>query len=254
MKRISWHYREVAEHYDRLAQYGAYGTLAPHNRGGGKSEYVAAVFDAAMLPLIRAVKPGSLLDFGCGTGIFSCQAARLSERVVGVDVSPGILEIARQVCGGVTNIELLLTDGERLPFDDASFDWIVARETLCYVPDAQLDKVLAEFARMLGAGGRLLVIDQVSESEYWQRYTGTPHQTKRAPAAIRRRAEQAGFLTHLQYVVRTPRFPGVYLAWSGMLPRPLVRALARFEVAWHIHTRRPSRRWWDDLFLFVKPV
>jgi SAM-dependent methyltransferase len=253
MSFSSRHYRDVAELYDRLARNGAYGTLAPDNRGGRKSEYVAAVFDAVLLPLVEHGQFTSLLDFGCGTGIFSRQAANLVRNVVGVDVSPGILEVARGMCKGVSNVKLVLTDGEHLPFDDNGFDCIVARETLCYVPDVRFDRMLAELTRVLKPGGQLLMIEQVSETSYWQSYAGTPHQTKRASSVIRRSAEQAGLLLQDQRVVRNPRFPGVYLAWSGLVPRRLIPALARFELAWHRHWGRPGRRWWDDLFLFQRP-
>jgi SAM-dependent methyltransferase len=252
MNSESRHYRGVAAHYDQLAGHGVYGTLAPHNRGGRKGEYVAAVFDAVMLPLIEGRRFGTLLDFGCGTGIFSRQVAGLVGSVVGVDVSTGILEVARGACAGASNVNLLLTDGEHLPFDDGSFDCIVARETLCYVPDPRFPAVLAEIGRVLRPGGSLFVIDQVSEDPYWQHYAGTPHQVKRAPAAIRAAAATAGFVLNDEHVIRTPRFPTVYLAWSGLVPRRYMLPLARLEIGWH-RRRQPRRRWWDSLFVFAKP-
>jgi SAM-dependent methyltransferase len=253
MSGESGHYRGVAAHYDRLAGHGVYGTLAPHNRGGRKGQYVAAVFDAAMLPLLAERRFSALLDFGCGTGIFACQAAGLVEKVVGVDVSSGILDVARSTCAGASNIDLLLTDGEHLPFDDASFDCVVARETLCYVPDSRFPAVLAEMGRVLRPSGALFVIDQVSDDPYWQHYAGTPHQVKRAPEAMRTAATTAGFVLRDEYVIRTPRFPAVYLAWSGLLPRRFMRQLARLEIGWHRRRSQPTHRWWDSLFVFAKP-
>lgn len=247
------HYLGVARQYDQLARHGAYGTLAPDNRGGRKSEYVAGVFDAALLPRIRAGRFDNLLDFGCGTGIFARQAASLVRDLAGVDVSPGILEVASQVCEGLGNVTLSHTDGEHLPFAAGSFDCIVAREVLCYVPDDRLAAVFAELHRVLKPGGRIFVIDQVSETPYWQRHPSTPRQVKRSPAALRECAQQAGFALVEQSLVRTPRFPGVYLAWWGLVPRRLIPALARLEVRWHRLGRRPTRRWWDDLFLFERP-
>lgn len=248
----SKHYSGVAAHYDRLAGHGVYGTLAPHNRGGRKGEYVAAVFDAAVLPLLEGGRFTALLDFGCGTGIFSRRAADFVENIVGVDVSPGILEVARGACAGVPNLNLLLTDGEHLPFDDASFDCIVARETLCYVPEIRFQAVLAEMCRVLRPGGSFFVIDQVSDDPYWQYYAGTPHQVKRAPMTIRTSAAAEGFILQDECVIRTPRFPAVYLAWSGLVPRRLIPGMARFEIAWHRRRSKPAYRWWDSLFLFIK--
>ena len=63
---------ENREMYAELSRFGPYSTLAPGNRGGPKSRYFAAAFDAALLPLIRDdPEPIRLLDFGCGSGIFS---------------------------------------------------------------------------------------------------------------------------------------------------------------------------------------
>lgn len=247
------HYRGVAQQYDQLARHGAYGTLAPDNRGGRKGEYVARVFDAALLPRIRAGHFDSLLDFGCGTGIFARQAAGLVRLLAGVDVSPGILDVAAHVCEGLGNVTLAHTDGEHLSFAAGSFDCIVAREVLCYVPDDRLAAVFTELHRVLKPGGRFFVIDQVSDTPYWQRYPGTPRQVKRSPAALRDCAVQCGFTLVEQSLVRTPRFPGIYLAWWGLVPRALIPALARLEVRWHRFGPRPSRRWWDDLFLFERP-
>ncbi|HEY3644243.1 MAG TPA: class I SAM-dependent methyltransferase [Gammaproteobacteria bacterium] len=245
-------YQEVAELYDRLAQHGAYGTLAPGNRGGRKGEYVASVFDAVLLPRIRAGGFRALLDFGCGTGIFARQAAAMVEELAGVDVSRNILAVAAQACAGLPNVRFLHTDGERLPFDGGAFDCIVAREVLCYVPDGPIEDTFAELYRVLRPGGRLFVIDQVSEAPYWQHYPGTPHQIKRAPGALADSARRAGFALTEHAVVRTPRFPFVYLAWWHLVPRRALPVLARLEVAWHRQRRRPTRRWWDDLFVFSK--
>lgn len=253
MNNASRHYRGVAAHYDRLARHGAYGTLAPHNRGGRKSEYVATVFDEVLLPCIVDRGFKSLLDFGCGTGIFCRRSAAFVEKVTGVDVSPGVLDVAQLLCAGIANVKLRLIDGETLPFDDASFDCVVARETLCYVPDSNFISLLRELSRVLRPGGEFLLIDQVSNDPRWQHHPATPHQLKRAPAAIRAGAAEAGFVLQEERVVRMPRFPGVYLAWSGLVPRALLPVLARLEIDWHRRRAEPGHRWWDSFFRSVKP-
>lgn len=250
----SKHYRGVAAHHDRLAEHGVYGLLAPQNRGGGKSEYVTAVFNEALLPYLRERRISTLLDFGCGTGTFISQAAALVEKAMGVDISAGAIEVARQLCTGLPNVELKLTDGDRLPFVDASFDCAVAREVLMYVPEEKLAGVFAEVRRVLKPGGRFFVLDQVSNEAYWQRHPTTPLQLKRAPAGFRECAAQTGFALLDEYAVRTPRFPGVYLAWSGLVPHALIPILARIELAWHRRWPQPRRRWWNDLFIFAKPT
>lgn len=253
MRTESEHYRSVIKHYDRLANHGPYGTLAPHNKGGRKSEYVAAVFDAALLPLIAgAGRKAYFLDFGCGTGIFTRKVAPYMQHVAGVDVSGKILEVACRVCADLSNVSLHLTDGERLPFEDCSFDWVAAREVLCCVPDDRLAVVLAEICRVLKPGGRFMLLEQVSDNPYWQ-YHPLSRSVKRAPATLRQFAEEAGFYIGDEFMVRTPRFPWIYPIWLGLVPRTFIPWLARLEVAWHRRSHIHPRRWWNMVFVLVKP-
>lgn len=246
-------YDKVAAHYDALAANGPYATLAPHNKGGRKAEYVAAVFDAALLPRLQAhAHLGHLLDFGCGTGIFTRQAAEFAHEVIGIDVSLGMLEQAARHCQGLRNVVLLGTEGSSIPLPDECVDMVVARETLCYVPDAQLGPLLHELLRVAKKGCALLWLDQVSNDPYWQKHPRAPHLIKRSPALVRSLAQQAGWRFEMEQVVRTPRFPWIYPVQAGLVPRALTRRLARLEVAIHQRLPPPARRWWNALFVLRK--
>ncbi len=249
----SRHTQGVAAHHDKLAKHGIYALLAPQNRGGRKSEYVTAVFDEALLPLIKENHFSSLIDFGCGTGIFCRRISNFVENVTGVDISSVALEVAKDLCKKIPNVNYYLTDGEHLPFSGKNFDCAVAREALMYVHDSQFEIVLQEVYRVLKPGGSFLVLDQVSDDPHWQHYPGMPLQIKRPPWSIRNCAARVGFVLQSEYAVRTPRFPTVYLAWSGLIPRAFIPNLARFEVAWHRRHVKPKNRWWNSLFLFSKP-
>lgn len=77
------------------------------------------------------VKPGQhILDIGTGTGHLAITAAKLvgeSGRVIGIDLSPDMLECARQKVDilGLTNIEFQLADAEQIGYVDNSFDLIL---------------------------------------------------------------------------------------------------------------------------------
>ncbi len=250
------HFRKVEKHYDQLAQFGPYGTLAPHNRGGQKAQYVAAVFDAALIPaLLNAGQFKALLDFGCGTGIFLHKSAMIGDFLVGIDLSSGILETARNFCAGISNIIFAKVDGMRLPFDAHSFDRVIARESLCYVPDEKLIEVLAEIYRVLTPGGIFLLLDQISVSPKWRQHPDAPNLTKRPSNVIQRALSTAGFHVEEERVVRAPRFPWIYLIWIGFISSRYISRLARAEVAWHRRTSLMSgRRWHNSLFIARKPV
>lgn len=248
------HRQLVSDHYDRLAAYGPFATLAPHNRGGRKGEYVSAVFDAALLPMLEHAAPyDRILDFGCGTGILTKQLAAYAREVVGTDVSPGMLRQAAEICGKSRNVRLLQTGGSGIPLPDASVDVTVAREVLCYVSDGGLPSVLKDIHRVTKPGGVFLWLEQLSNNPSWQKHPGAPNLVKRSPSSIRALAVAAGWHVKSEIVVRSPRFPWIYPLWFGLVPRTWIPRLARWEVA--IHRRFPylPRRWWNALLVLGKP-
>jgi SAM-dependent methyltransferase len=247
--------KEQQDYYDDLARNGPYGTLAPRNRGGRKSRYIAEVFDAALLPLLqRETEPVRLLDFGCGTGIFSVRARPLVKEVIGVDLSPGLLGVAREHAHrhGL-EIPFIQADGAELPLRDHAVNRVLAREVLCAVPDKLIGGVLAELNRVLEPNGRFYLLEQISENPSWQNDPREPLVKKRGVDEILGLFKTAGF--ELEYVepVRQPRFPWIYPVWFGIVPKGLVPTLARWEVEYN---RRfcalRSRRWLDALFVFRK--
>ena len=102
---------------------------------------------------------GRLLDIGTGTGrVLELLAPRISQGV-GVDASKAMLALARSrlARAGLTHCSVRLADMYRLPLAEASFDVAVMQMVLHYAEDPP--GVLAEVARVLRPGGRLIVID-----------------------------------------------------------------------------------------------
>ena len=250
--------RANQSHYDNIAKNGAYGTLAPDNRGGPKSRYVAAVFDATLLPLFRAEdEPVRLLDFGCGTGIFTVQVKALTQQVVGIDLSMGLLRVAQQVATDSGQaISFVLADGAHLPLRPSAVNRIVAREVLGTISDSVLPQTLQELARVLEPGGKFYLLDQVSESPRWQRNPRDPLIRRRSVDEVLHLFRSAGFELKSSVAVRQPRFPWIYPIWFRLIPTYFIQPLARLEVTWNRRFRPVrTRRWLDALFVFrkVKP-
>jgi len=242
------------EFYDDVAKYGPY-AVCGNNLGGLKSRYIAAVLDAALLPLLqRQTEPVRLLDFGCGTGIFTVKAQPYVRQIVGADVSAGLLKVACEFsAGNGREVSFVQADGLSLPFSDSAVNRIVAREVLGGFPDEIIADVLAELARVLEPGGKFYLLDQVSESPKWQRAPVAPFPPtrKRGVDEIIRLFKGAGFELESAVAVRRPRFPWIYLFWLRMLPPILIQPLARLEVLWNRYfCPVKSRRWQDDLFIF----
>lgn len=94
----------------------------------------------------------SLLDAGCGSGLFSSQAIATGAHVIGIDAAPGLLTVARQ---RNPKNDFLEEDLESMPFADESFDVITGFNSFQYA--GNFEDALIEAKRALKPGGRLVV-------------------------------------------------------------------------------------------------
>lgn len=115
---------------------------------------------------------GRVLELGVGTGSNLGSYPPEVTELVGVDPHQGVLERAKRTARGLKRegvpyrIRLHRADGESLPYDDASFDAVVAFLTLCTIPDPAAAS--SEAHRVLKPGGRMLVLEHVkAEAGSW---------------------------------------------------------------------------------------
>jgi SAM-dependent methyltransferase len=123
-----------------------------------------------------------ILELGCGRGdLWWENRDRLSPawRLVLTDLSAGMLASARARLAGVTpRPRFCIADAQMLPFDDASFDVVVANHMLYHVPDRP--RAFQEISRVLRPGGRLYAA------------TNGPGHLQELDALIQRHAPEAG--------------------------------------------------------------
>jgi SAM-dependent methyltransferase len=105
--------------------------------------------------LVDSYGPGTVLDAGCGTGRVAIELSRRGHVVLGVDVDPAMLEAARTKAPELEWVEGDLTDPE---LDlGRTFDVVVmAGNVLIFVPPGSQGRVIANAARWLARGGRLV--------------------------------------------------------------------------------------------------
>ncbi|MGQ5701533.1 ArsR/SmtB family transcription factor [Sandaracinobacteroides sp. A072] len=122
--------------------------------GGQEDAVEAAIVSAARRPFV-----GRLLDIGTGTGRILELLAAEAESATGVDRSPEMLRIARGklTADGEQTADLRQSDMRSLPFGPGSFDTITLHHVLHFAEDPA--GAIAEAARLLAPGGKLLVAD-----------------------------------------------------------------------------------------------
>jgi ubiquinone/menaquinone biosynthesis C-methylase UbiE len=129
--------------------------------------------------LLRAahVAPGMhVLDIATGTGL-SAEAALAAVgatgHVMAADVSPAMVEKARERLGKASNASVSVEDGQALSFADSSFDAVLCNLGLMFFPDPV--RGLSEFRRVLRPGGHVAVplLQSSDQRHYSTTYAGT---------------------------------------------------------------------------------
>lgn len=109
----------------------------------------------------------SVLDVGCGAGRISVYLAERGYRVNGIDVSEGLLSVARDISKKRNlDIDFLYSEG-KLPYQDEEFDTLIGFKILCYIPTRELrNENLKEFYRVLKPGGTCIITQNIVPDEY----------------------------------------------------------------------------------------
>ena len=110
---------------------------------------------AAQLVKYAGVRDGQgVLDVGCGTGVVAITAARKGARVTGLDLTPELLQRARENAA-IAQVEIDWHEGdaEKLPFGDAEFDVVLSQFGHVFAPRPEV--ATAEMLRVLRPGGTI---------------------------------------------------------------------------------------------------
>jgi len=166
----------------------------------------------------------AVLDLGSGGGLDCFLAAKkvgLSGRVVGLDMSADMIQLARRNARRVEaeNVQFRLGEMEEMPFPDGSFDVIISNCVINLSPDK--DAVLRECYRVLKLGGRLRVSDIV--------WTREPSEKERGDLASWT-ACVAGALTEADYAskLRAAGFREVRVEQKGGPDTPVVNLFSAY--------------------------
>jgi ubiquinone/menaquinone biosynthesis C-methylase UbiE len=117
-----------------------------------KEKYLNSFEQSKLLPLLGDCQDKKILDVGAGTGRLAVELAKKGALVTALDVSEAMLEVLQRKN---KKIETVIGDGERLPFEDNSFDYIVAAFFIVHLKDPT--RFFDEAYRVVKPDGKLIV-------------------------------------------------------------------------------------------------
>ncbi|OIJ62683.1 class I SAM-dependent DNA methyltransferase [Streptomyces mangrovisoli] len=136
----------------------AYDTVAVDYEALARGDLDAKPLDRAMLAafaeLVRTPGRGPVADLGCGPGRITAHLRALGVDAFGVDLSPGMIDVARRTHPG---LRFEVGSMAALELDDACLGGVVAWYSTVHTPPDLLPAVFAECHRVLAPGGRLLL-------------------------------------------------------------------------------------------------
>tara|TARA_B100001146_G_C16154119_1_gene422586 strand:+ start:256 stop:1029 length:774 start_codon:yes stop_codon:yes gene_type:complete len=122
-----------------------------------------------VIKMVAEKKPRTILDIATGTGDLAIQFAEKisAEKIVGLDLSEGMLSVARKKVSGKEiseKIEFVQADSEALPFEDNTFDAITVSFGIRNFEN--LEKGLSEIFRVLKKGGIFVILETSVPSKF----------------------------------------------------------------------------------------
>lgn len=119
--------------------------------------------ERAVLNLFAETVSGPVADVGCGPGRVTAYLDSVGVKAFGLDLSPGMIEVARKRYPG---LEFSVASMTALPLDDGALGGLMAWYSIIHTPPERQPEIFAEFARVVEPGGMLLVAFQAADDAH----------------------------------------------------------------------------------------
>jgi ubiquinone/menaquinone biosynthesis C-methylase UbiE len=237
--------------------------ISPGDRSGLKSDYVDIINRKLLAPELEALSAGAkVLDFGCGVGRLARWSLFDRLDYTGVDRSQTMIEVAKKQVDKPGR-HFSLFDGAVLPFSSDTFDCVIAIWVIQHIVDEDILRTTAgELKRVLKTGGKVILIEQISDHQIDEALpNGEVYKRHRPAAALSALFGGSGGPAWLRktegFALHGPFYRSLGLL--GMQParrlRRLVPALIALDEAWYRASsglRPRSRDWVDQGLMIVK--
>ncbi len=217
--------------------------IDPADRGGRKNYYIDLLQKMALAEVLNPKKDEVVLDFGCGSGRFSYWIAPRVSKVIGLEVTPEMIDLAEKN-RTAHNVEFMLYDGTHFPLFPSPFDLILSVGVLQTMRGEVLEKTVLTLAGFLKPGGRCYLIEQASDN----------------PRVARPKAEEylqvfeKSNLECIQYYpIRKGRGWMLYLIRYGLVPKTWFSKIAIREINRNRERKDRISYYKDYLFLLRRP-
>jgi SAM-dependent methyltransferase len=194
--------------------------IDPADRRGHKNHYIDLLQKIALEEVLELKGDELVLDFGCGSGRFSHWIAPKVKKVVGLEITPEMIELAEKN-RAIENVEFKLYNEAYFPVFQHPFDFILSVGVLQYMKGERLKKTVAELAQYLKEDGKFYLIEQSSDNP----------KVERPKADEYLQAFKESKLECLQYYpIRNGRWWMLYLIRYGVIPKRRFNQIAHYEL------------------------
>jgi ubiquinone/menaquinone biosynthesis C-methylase UbiE len=207
--------------------------------GAAAADYVTSKVHASGQDLAWVVEAAGLtgservLDVATGGGHTAFALAPGAAEVVALDITPEMLAVAQQEANRrhLHNISFLEGNAQSIPDADASFDVVACRQAAHHFPAVQ--QAVREWARVLKAGGKLVLVDSMSPEEPEIDAFLNEIETLRDSSHVHnhRHSEWVALLSEAGFTVENTREFGIFLdipSWTQRMRTP-AESVARIE-------------------------
>ena len=224
----------------RRAQKGFLASgIDPKDRKGHKNFYIDLLQKMALEEVLELKGDEIVLDFGCGSGRFSCWIAPKVKKVLGLEITQQMIDLAEEN-RRAENVEFTLYDGVHFPILPYQFDLILSVGVLQTIEGEVLNKTVSQLIQYLKKSGRFCLIEQASDN---------PKMGRPRVEEYLKTFEESKLECLKYYPIRKGRWWLLYLIRYGMIPRGSFLRIAKNETV-RLRKEAKTISYYQD-FLFV---